>query len=807
MLHHWRVFGTGLMLSLVAAVGSAQPTQWPACSSSVGAVRITVNGTVSDATGARVTSATVRIGCENHVQQARTDASGHFALTVPQGEYRFEVQAAGFALFAKALNVNNNSSNADVTLAVQNASNTVTVQAEAGYMASESTVGTKTDTPLLETPQSISVITRDQMDAQATSGLSSILLYTSGVAAQTQGYQPSRDWSINLRGFDATSYGLFHNGLFWDTYAQTDSFELEQVEILKGPSSVLYGENTPGGLINMVTKKPVLSPLRRLELDYGSYDRVQLTGDLGGSIDTAKHWSYRAPVLYRHSGTQIDHIPDNRFLLAPSLRWSPTGSTMLTLLTDYQYDHTGWIQFMPGYGTLFPNPNGQIPTNLDLGQPDWDKTIRRQFSAGYEFTQLMGKNWSFHQNLREQLAKSDTRFTYYSDGSATGDGFVDAAMTTIVRFPWEYYPDDNTFTIDNQLEAKLGSGHLQQTILGGVDLIRYASPITYTNSDQNGGNGVLLNIFHPVYGPVVLPTEYTRERAYQRQVGVYLQDQLKLDQHWIVLLSGRNDWVKNTTTFENGTPSSSQPDHHLSGRAGLLYVSNSGFAPYFNYSQSFVPTVGTNIYGQPYKPTTATQYEGGIKYQPRNARYLVTLSGFNIAETNVQTPDPSNPLNTIQTGEERSRGAELEVKANPIRDFNVTASFTYDPVKVTRTTIPGQLGTSPVATPRYLASLWGDYTLRGRTVPGLGFGAGVRTTSSTYGGQGDTAHPTITVPSYTLFDGALHYDFGQKDREHWRVAVNGSNLADKRYVPACSGITNCYYGYRRTVNGSLRFAW
>jgi iron complex outermembrane receptor protein len=719
------------------------------------------------------------------------------------------VSAPGFGVQSQELVIagDNGISTVNFVLKVGQAGSTVTVIAESGYIASSDTTGTKTDTPLLETPQSISTVTREQMDAQGTAGLSSILLYTAGVAAQTQGYEPSRDWSISLRGFDATTYGLFHNGLFWDPYAQTDSFELEQVEILKGPSSVLYGENTPGGLINMVTKKPVSNSLRRLELDYGSYGRTQLTGDFGSPLDIAKHWSYRAPILYRHSGTQIDHIPDNRFLVAPSLRWSPTNSTMLTLLTDYQYDHTGWIQFMPGYGTLFANPNGQIPTNLDLGQPDWDKTIRRQFSAGYEFTQLFGKHWSVHQNLREQLAKSDTRFTYYSDGSATGNGFVDAAMTTIVRYPWEYYPHNNTFAVDNQVEAKFGSGRVQQTILGGVDFIRYASPVTYTNSDQNGGNGVLLNLYHPVYVPVVLPTEYTRERNYQRETGVYLQDQLKFDTHWVVLLSGRNDWVQNTTNYYDGTPITSQPDHHLSGRAGLLYVSNSGFAPYFSYSQSFVPNVGTNFYGQPYKPTTAGQYEGGIKYQSRNARYLVTLSGFNISETNVQTPDPTNPLNTIQTGEERSRGAELEAKANPVRDLNLTAAFTYDPVKITRTTIPSQLGTSPTATPRYLASLWGDYTLRERAIRGLAFGGGVRTTSTTYGGLGDSIHPTITVPSYTLFDGALHYDFGRRDLERWRLAVNGSNLVDKRYVPACSGITDCYYGYRRAVNGSLRLTW
>jgi len=771
------------------------------CSAALSGASKTVSGTIADSSGARIASAKVEVACGTFHVQVQSGADGSYQLRLHPATYHLIVSAPGFALFTQEVTVavSGEVPALNVMLKVGQQGSSVTVTADDGYIASDSTTGTKTDTPLLETPQSISTITREQMDDQGATGLSSALLYTAGVAAQTQGYEPSRDWSISLRGFDATTYGLFHNGLFWDPYAQTDSFELEQVEILKGPSSVLYGENTPGGLINMVTKKPVSSPLDRLQLEYGSYNRTQLTGDFGGPLGQGRHWSYRAPVLYRHSGTQIDHIPDNRFLIAPSLRWTPNSSTMLTLLTDYQYDHTGWIQFMPGYGTLLANPNGRIPTSLDLGQPDWDKTIRRQFSVGYEFSQLLGKHWAVRQNLREQLAKSDTRFTYYGGG---GTGFVDAAMTTIVRYPWEYYPRNNTFTVDSQVEGKFGHGRLQQTVLAGYDFIRYNSPITYTGSDANGGNGVLLNVYHPVYGPVVLPTEYSRELNYLRQSGVYLQDQIKFDTHWVVLLSGRNDWVENTTNYYTSTPATKQPDHHLSGRAGLLYVSSSGLAPYFSYSQSFVPNVGTNFYGQPYKPTTAGQYEAGIKYQPHNGRYLFTLSGFNIDESNVQTPDPANPLNTIQTGQERSRGIEAEAKANPIRDLNVTASYTYDPVKITRTTVASQLGTSPTATPRYLASVWGDYVLRNPMVKGFGFGAGVRTTSSTYGGLGDSAHPTITVPSYTLFDAAVHYDVGR-----WRIAANSNNLADKRYVPSCSSITDCYYGYRRAVNGSVRFTW
>ncbi|MBB5065822.1 TonB-dependent siderophore receptor [Granulicella mallensis] len=789
-----------LMFLALDARGFAQTKADGLCNVSRTAEARSITGAITDTSGAMITSARVEAECDDLQRQTQSGADGSYRLKLNPGQYHLRVSAPGFTPVSQDLVIpsDGNVSALNFTLKVGQAGSTVTVTADSGYIASDASTGTKTDLPLLETPQSISTITREQMDDQGVTGLSSLLLYTAGVAAQTQGYEPSRDWSISLRGFDATSFGLFHNGLFWDSYAQTDSFELERVEILKGPSSVLYGENTPGGLINMVTKKPVTSLLRRSELDYGSYDRVQLTGDFGDALDRDGHWSYRAPVLYRHSGTQIDHIPDNRFLVAPSLRWSPNSATSLTLLMDYQYDHTGWIQFMPGYGTLFPNPNGQIPTSLDLGQPGWDKTIRRQASAGYEFTQLFGSHWSFHQNLRELLTKSDTRFTYYGDGSTNGSGFIDAAMTTILRYPWEYYPRNNTFAVDNQAEGKFGGGRLQQTILAGADVLRYNSSITYTGSDTS----IPLNLFHPVYGPVVLPSDYSKERENVHQTGVYLQDQLKFDTHWVLLLSGRNDWVNSITDFDSSQPATVQPDHHLSGRAGLLCVSSSGFAPYFSYSQSFVPNVGTNFYGQPYKPTTAGQYEAGIKYQPRNARYLVTLSAFNISETNVQTPDPANPLNTIQTGAERSRGIELEVKANPLQGLNLTASYTYDPVKITSTTIPDQLGTSPVATPRSMGSVWGDYVLHTRTARGLGFGGGVRTTSSTYGGLGDSLHPSITVPSYTLFDGALHYDL-----ERWRVAVNGANLADKRYVPSCSGIDNCYYGYRRTVNGSLRFTW
>jgi len=267
MFQHWRVFGISLMLSLAAAVAPAQPTPWPACSSPAGAARVTINGTVSDATGARITSATVHIGCGSHMQQALTDGSGRFTLTMPEGEYRLQVEAAGFAIYTKDLNVSSHSSNADVTLAVQDASNTVTVQADSGYVASDCTLTTKTDTPLLETPQSISVITRDQMDALAPQSINEALRYAPGIVPESQGTSSSF-WnasSLQLRGFIPD---IYQDGLTDDEYGNTllDAYFYQRIEVLEGPSSVLYEQGNPAGIVNVESKRPMVTSLHEVHL-------------------------------------------------------------------------------------------------------------------------------------------------------------------------------------------------------------------------------------------------------------------------------------------------------------------------------------------------------------------------------------------------------------------------------------------------------------------------------------------------------------------------------------------------------------
>jgi len=672
-------------------------------------------------------------------------------------------------------------------------------QDDSGYVAKDGTTATKTDAPLLETPQSVSVVTREQLDDQGAEGLSSAIRYIAGVAAETQGFQPSRDWSISIRGFDATTYGLYHNGLFWDSYAQTDAYQLDHIEILKGPSSVLYGLNAPGGLINMVTKHPNIEPLHELEADYGSYSRKQLKADLGGPVDGSGHWYYRLTTLYRDSNTQIDHLPDDRILLAPSLLWKPDDRSSLTLLADYQKDNGSWIQFMPASGTLLANPNGRISTSLDEGQPGSDHMHRRQFSLGYELQHSFSEVWTLRQNFRAAHNNTDLRFTYYSDGDQSdAAGFViGSGEREIQRSLFGYLPRDTSLTLDTQLRGHWNSGWLEQTVLVGVDALRYYTDI-YSSCCASSSP---LDVFNPVYGADGVPGPFNHNASTQEQVGFYAQDQLKLDRHWIALLGGRQDFVRNVSDSYSGTPEDREYDHKFSGRAGLLYLSDNGLAPYLSYSQSFVPTAGINQFtGERLKPTTGTQYEAGVKYEPVGGRLSATLSAFNITQSNIASSDPNNPLNTLQIGEERSRGVELEVRGRVTNSLQLIGSYSYNPVKITGTTIPGQLGTHPPQVPTRLASLWADYTIHNLGPGDLGAGFGVRRTGGSFGDQLDT--PAMAVPGYTLLDGLLHYDIA-----HWRLALNGSNLTDKTYVAACNGYDNCYYGYRRSIIGSVRYAW
>lgn len=808
MFHRSHVFLIGLMLSL-AGIGYAQPVQTPSCSSSPGAARVTVSGTVSDATGARITSATVHLGCGTRVEQARTDAQGHYNLTVPEGTYRLLVEAAGFTAYTKDLNVGATSVSTDITLAVPNAANTVTVQAEAGYVASDSTLGTKTDTPLLETPQSISVITRDQMDAQAPQSINEAVRYAPGIVPESQGTTSSfwNSSSLQLRGFIPS---IYQDGLTDDATGNTllDAYFYQRIEVLEGPSSVLYGQGNPAGIVNAESKQPTVNSLHELQLGFGTYGRYEGNYDFSGRF-FSPHLLYRLTGVNFSEGSQTWFIHPQRYAVAPALTWIPDSKTSFTLLSNYTYNpNVGAYANVPALGSALFNPNGKIAPGFFPGDPNFNMTKQSFIQVGDTFTRTFDHDWRLEQNFRFTGNRDFAKMIWPED--------LEADNVTLDRYTFIRHVSFNSILSDQRVVKVLQTGKLRQTFLGGVNY-------THFREGWNWGSGDIdpINVFHPIYHlQVETPQISGGETSAAHQTGIYFQDQASLGR-FRLSFAGRQDWLSYEETdkldlINNPNQESiiKQDAGKFTVRTGATYLTGRGIAPYFSYATSFQPDIGLTESGTPLPPTTGRQYEGGVKYQPEHTNMLITAAVYDLTQQNVGTPDPQNPNFTIAVGEIRSRGFELQGHSTLGRRISMVASYAYTDSRYTKSNATGialdgteesTQGKYQYGVPLNIASFWADYNLPFASLNGLGISTGSRFVGASWGDNVNS----FKVPGTTLFDGALHYDFSSDSRllHGARLQVNTANIGNRTYVASCYATDGCYYGAKLTVYGTMRYRW
>lgn len=668
-----------------------------------------------------------------------------------------------------------------------------------GYVAKNTTTASKTDTPVLETPQSISIVTKDQVAAQQAQTVAQAMRYTPGITIDTYGpltfFNP-----LMIRGFQAQQY-LDGMRLPVDpgsqfAYPQIEPYGLEQIEVLKGPSSGLYGQTNPGGLLNMVSKRPIATPHAELLGQYGSFNRVQGGFDIGGSTGKNSEFMYRLVGLGRRSDTQIDFVQDNKVFIAPSFTWRPGANTSLTILSSYQkIDNKGFQQHVPGIGTLYENPNGRIPFSRYILEPTNDRYTMEQSMVGYAFDHRFNEVFQFRQNFRATEVKNDLN-------ALRTEGLL-ADLRTDVRNNYFVAARSRNLALDNQLQADFATGPLKHKVLFGLDYLN-----TSSHTDFRGGAAPTIDVFNPVYGVALPPTssfaQFTLRDDRQKQLGVYVQDQIKLDR-WTLSLTGRKDWASSSSTnFINGVVSS-QDDSAFTGRVGLNYLFDFGLSPYANYSTSFLPTPGATAAGIPFKPTEGEGKEIGVKYQPTGTNLLFTAALFDINQKNVLTADPANPFSSVQTGAVKVRGFEFEARGNITKELEIIGGYSRIDPRVTESN-DGFVGKYMVNAAIEQASLWGVYTFYTGQLAGFGIGAGVRYVGDSYG---DGAN-TIRIPPYTLYDAMVTYDFSylRSELKGLRLQVNATNLFDHYYVASCvTSLTYCSLGSSRTVLATLKYNW
>ena len=674
-----------------------------------------------------------------------------------------------------------------------------------GYVARKSLAGTKTDTPISRTPQSVSVVGKDQIRDQHAQSVAEALRYTPGVFTEYRGASNLRD-EMFVRGFSyVPKYldGLFLGGEL--SYAKIDPYLLERVELISGPASVLYGQTNPGGVVNMVSKKPTDAPLREAELSVGTDGYVSGGFDISDAFD--EDFAYRLAVTGLSRDLQEDFAKQRSFAIAPSLTWSPDEGTSLTILGGYQNEpDAGYRNFLDAAGTVTPIAGfGFVPRDFFVSDPNFERSERKQAWIGYEFKHEFSNNLTFRQNARYHHTDWLHHTLVY--GSASADP-VTGAKTVVSRSASGGTDVWNQFTIDNQLEAKFETGAAEHTLLAGLDYQHRTRDYVWGRVSAPS-----INMANPQYGgfdysSLVLNTSDSQDLV-ARQTGVYLQDQVEVG--GLNLLAGlRYDWASTDIDDRLGSNNDqAYDDGALTWRTGALYAFDNGISPYVSYATSFDPALYMPAAGQSaFKPTTADQFEVGVKYAPEGTGLLLTAAYYDLTQNDVVGGqwDPGLGKTVYsQTGKIRNHGVELSARAEITDNLALIAGYSFTDSIVKESVTASEVGKMPARIPQHQASLWATYTADSGALEGLTVGGGLRYIGTSWGNNTNT----FKVDAVTLFDAMASYDFGAKnpDLKGLSLQVNVKNIGDERYVASCANAFACFYGEGRSVVATLKKQW
>ncbi len=666
---------------------------------------------------------------------------------------------------------------------------------------------TKTDTPALQTPQPVTIVTDELFTQQGALSVSDTLRYVSGVQTNPYG-RDSRIDGVKVRGVNAQQ---FRDGMrdVFSYYATipADPYNFSAVQLVRGPASVLFGQGSIGGLFNLVSKAPQFETGGEVSVRYGSFDRKEVLADLTGPLSDTL--AARIAARVRDANTQTDFVKDDRVMIAPSLTWRPSAQTDVTLLGLYQEDDGGsTAQFLPLVGTILPNPNGKLRNDLFIGKPGWDR---------YDGRLLQGTGMISHRfndavkiSLKARYIDSDVDYrTHYPNSYANPlnpyvlpgqAGVANPIPDPAQRFIQNYYESSKArmeiFSTDNNLQWTFNSGsQIEHVLLAGVDYSRSrvrklgafgVEDIDIYNIDYNA-----LSNFGGGLPPGARPTDDT----VQKQLGFYLQDQIRFADRVSVVLGARRDKV---TTDSFGARSLNKSATTF--RAGIIADVAKGVSPFFSFTQSFDPIIGLAFDGRVYKPQRGNQFEAGVKFHPTDWAIL-TVTGYHIKQTNTPVAVTPGASGQRQVGESTSKGIEVEGNATFPGGLQIVANFSYNDAAVSKSTYAYEIGKQMENVPKYNASLWASRPFDLSDELRLLLGAGVRYSGANKSYSESFFPNGLRTPGYTLVDALAELRW----REHWTFSVNATNLLDKRFYSACLARGDCFMGEERQVFGTVSY--
>lgn len=662
-----------------------------------------------------------------------------------------------------------------------------------GYASKTQSTATKSSATLLETPQFVSVIKREQMDTLPSESISQALRYSAGVTSEKFGaFGGGIDFS-KIRGFDADYYldGLrvIGNSGIWGP--QVDSWTLNSIEAVHGPSSALYGQGGAGGVINMQSRRPTANESHQIQFQKGNFDNNAVKFDTTGAMNDDETLLYRMNGLALSTDSQVNSSKQSRYLLAPSITWQPNEKLNWTVLSQYQHDpHIGHYNTLPAQAIgLLPNPNGKLDFTQNYSDPKHEKSTRTQWSV----TSLVEYQVSSSVTLKQNMRYSDVD-THIKRDFTRGFLAGDRLLTAVYQ---DSPSKSKTFVADNQLVYKVKTGDIRHELLTGFDF-----QTGKLDKDWWGSQTVSFDPWVKPHHPEFKPYPVSRTSTTQRfdRYGVYLQDQLSWQQ-WDLILSGRYDWSYldtdnnlSHTTQKNDTSAWSQ-------RVGLTYAFENGFSPWISFSDSFDPVLGTDADGKSFIPTESKQAEVGLKYQSDNL--MASVAAYELEQKNVTTHNPLNPDYYNQTGKIRSRGVDFESRMALTPSVNVMVSYAFTDNKITESQDLSVLNKHPVQVPKHSGSAWVDYRFHSPYLEGALVGVGVRYLGETWGDNTNT----FKVPAVWLGDISARYQMDALAPEltGMELGLTVSNVTNKSYVASCTSSTYCSIGTNRTLLATLNY--
>lgn len=632
-----------------------------------------------------------------------------------------------------------------------------------GYSVPDATTATRTDVPLRDIPQSIQVIPRQVIEDRNVVRLSELADNVSGVQPE-RGYGGLSSLGFRVRGF-LTNFETLRNGFpDYGYFSPRDVANIERVEILKGPAAVLYGGSPTqyaggSGVVNSVTKKPLSQPYYNGNVTYGSYNFLRPTLDISGPLTNDKSVLYRLNVAYESADSFRDFVEYDSFLISPVLELKISDRTKLT----FEYEHQKYNYIFDNGFPIEPEAL-KLPRSRFLGEPNFANGEVTFNSFTYNFEHQFSNNWKFRQGFNILNAN-------LNDAKQVSPGSLQDDRRTLDRLFYASDEEHENITLQNEISGKFSTGSIRHNFLFGVDLARNLFSYLFAPDQE-----LSIDIYDPQYGGTPTPVEGGSSfgrKIVSENIGVFVQDSIELLSNLKLLLGGRLDFNDYSTKDRVSSDTlNEQSNTRFSPRVGIVYQPSNATSFYFNWSNGFSPQFqARSRTDEEFEPQTTEQFEVGVKQNFLNDKLSATLAFFQVTKQNVLTPDPVDDRFQIQTGEQRSRGIELDIAGEILPGWKVIANYAYIDGRVTKDNeIP--VGDRLFGVPEHSAGLWTTYELQRGRLQGLGLGVGVY-----FVGEQEVDLPnTFQLASYVRADASIFYR-----RQNYRFALNLKNISNVKY--------------------------